>query len=334
MVEAKTDSSSQPGQDVSDASLDKSSGAGAKDKKIQELDHALAQMAAEKSRSQGEEAAALFISGTGEFHKLSHLPNESSGTAPWVLTFADLMSLLLCFFILLFAMAELDVKKFSEVAQALAGALGGGKVIYIRDSGSTAADLQSPAFIKESQQRIETEYYAAELRKELAEEIQQQKLKVEDVGQIITIHILQNGSFEPASATLDPGFLVTAKKIRDALVDIPGSLTVAGHTDNYPISTDRFLSNWELSGARAFSVIHELLKDGVLPSKRFVLTGHADTRPRSPNDSEINRAKNRRVEIIIDQRSQTGEEDTSYQFLQQNLSSEVLRGNVEVQSNR
>ncbi len=299
-----------------------------------QLDANLAKMADDKARADKEQEANLFISGSDEFHKLSHLPPESTGSAPWVLTFADLMSLLLCFFILLFAMAELDVKKFSQVAQALAGALGGGKVIYISESGSTASNVRSSAFIKESPERIETEYYAAELRKELSDEIKQQKLKVEDVGQIITIHILQNGSFGPASSDLNPAFLPTARKIRDALVDIPGNLTVSGHTDNDPISTDRFLSNWELSGARAFSVIHELLKGGVLPPERFVLTGHADTHPRGPNDTEENRAKNRRVEIIIDQRSQTGEKQASYEFLRQNLSPEVIRGNIEVQSTR
>ena len=89
-----------------------------------------------------------------------------------------------------------------------------------------------------------------------------------------------------------------------------------------------------MTGARAFSVIHELLKGGVLPPERFVLTGHADTQPRSPNNTEENRAKNRRVEIIIDQRSQTGEKQASYEFLRQNLSPEVIRGNIEVQSSR
>ncbi len=325
---------SQPGQGVGGSPAHQNDGAVAKAKKNSEFDDSLAMMAAEKSRAQKEEHAALFISGSDEFQRISHVPESQGGSAPWILTFADLMSLLLCFFILLFAMAELDVKKFSEVAKALAGALGGGRVIYISEPGSTVEDIQNSAFIKESQQRIETEYYAAELRRELDEEIKQQELMVVDEGQIITIHILQNGSFEPGRATLNPAFLPTARKIRDALVNMPGNLTVAGHTDNYPISTDRFLSNWELSGARAFSVIHELLKDGVLPAKRFVLTGHADTHPRLANDSEENRAKNRRVEIIIDQRSQTGEEQVSYEFLRRNLSPEVLGGNIEVQRSR
>lgn len=335
MAEDKASGSSQPEHEAPPLhSVDNGNGGDrAKNKKIQELDTTLAKIAAEKSITQQEEDAALFLSDSAEFYKFPRPADEGGGggSAPWVLTFADLMSLLLCFFILLFAMADLDVKKFTAVAQALAGALGGGKIIYISEKG---AEIQNPAFISKSQNRIETEYYAAELRQKLADEIKQKKLLIEDVGQIITIQILQHGSFEEGSATLNPAFLPTAKKIRDALVNIPGDLTVAGHTDTIPISTDRFLSNWELSGSRAFSVIHQLLKDGILAPKRFVLCGYADTHPRAPNDTEKNRMKNRRVEIIIDQRSETGEEQKSYEFLRQNLSPEVLRGSIEVQTNQ
>ncbi|PLX46870.1 MAG: type VI secretion system protein TssL [Desulfobulbaceae bacterium] len=290
---------------------------------------------AAEEASPGKVAAAdLFVSGSPEYAELNRLPDEEGATAPWLLTFADLMSLLLCFFILLFAMAELDVKKFSQVAQALAGALGGGKVIYIQESGALADRAESMAFINRSESRMATEYYAAQLRQELADEIREGKLRVVDEGQIITIHILQHGSFAAGSASLDPAFLPTAGKIRDALVDIPGRLTVAGHTDSTPIVNGRFISNWELSGARAFSVIHELLKGEVLAPERFVLTGHADTRPRTANGSTAERHRNRRVEIIIDQRSHAGEEQASYEFLRRNLSSELMRGNVEVQSSR
>lgn len=287
-----------------------------------------------KESEPGKVVADLFVSGSPEYAELNRVPDEEVSTAPWLLTFADLMSLLLCFFILLFAMAELDVKKFSQVAQALAGALGGGKVIYIQESGALADRAESTAFISRSESRMATEYYAAQLRQKLAEEIREGKLSVVDTGQIITIHILQNGSFAAGSATLDPAFLPTAGKIRDALVDIPGRLTVAGHTDSSPIVNGRFLSNWELSGARAFSVIHELLKGDVLAPERCVLTGHADTRPQAANGSTAQRQKNRRVEIIIDQRSHAGEEQASYEFLRRNLSSELMRGNIEVQGSR
>ena len=83
------------------------------------------------------------------------------------------------------------------------------------------------------------------------------------------------------------------------IVSNDGQVTVAGHTDNVPISTDRFRSNWDLSTARAVSVAHELLENAPLDEARFVVIGHADTRPLAPNDTVENRARNRRVDISI-----------------------------------
>ena len=83
------------------------------------------------------------------------------------------------------------------------------------------------------------------------------------------------------------------------IVSNDGEVTVAGHTDNVPISTKRFRSNWDLSTARAVSVAHELLENAPLDETRFVVIGHADTRPLAPNDTAENRARNRRVDISI-----------------------------------
>jgi len=89
--------------------------------------------------------------------------------------------------------------------------------------------------------------------------------------------------------------------LREALKDIKGTISVEGHTDNIPIRSGRFKSNWGLSASRALSVTHELVKDKLLDDKRFVVIGHADTQPYQLNDSAKNRAQNRRVEIIIRQ---------------------------------
>ncbi|HIJ89527.1 MAG: OmpA family protein [Desulfobulbaceae bacterium] len=220
----------------------------------------------------------------------------------WIISFADLMTLLLCAFILLFASSRLDLEKFRLIAQSMSGALGGKSVIYVPVS---AEDIPKIARKEESDMtgRLRrTLGYANQLRTVLAPEIQQRQLDIEVSDQLITILILQNGSFETGSSTLNPNFLPTARKIRDALVDVPGDITVAGHSDNQPMSGGKFRSNWELSSARAFSLMHELLQDNVLPNERFVLKGCGDTQPRVPNTTQDNREKNRRVEIIIDQR--------------------------------
>ena len=233
------------------------------------------------------------------------LPKPSNN---WLITFADLMALLLCFFVLLFAISQLDLAKFRQIAQSMSLALGGKKVILLPSESldsSIIGDKSGPDISAKLQLTIQC---AKQLRKTLQVEIDQKKLDITVSGQLIIIHILQHGSFAKGSATLNLNFLPTARKIRDALIDIPGAVTVAGFTDDLPLNGGRFRSNWELSGARAFSVMHELLKDNILPGNRFVLKGFGSTKPRLPNVSEANRATNRRVEIIIDQRdiSKTG----------------------------
>ncbi|MBT6435994.1 MAG: OmpA family protein [Deltaproteobacteria bacterium] len=143
---------------------------------------------------------------------------------------------------------------------------------------------------------------ADKLKELLAPEIMDRKVELEITDQLITVRILQSGSFAAGSADLKKAFMPVAKRIRNSLAEIRGFITVSGHTDNQPMSGGRFRSNWELSGSRAFSVIHQLLKEGELPANRFVLTGHAETRPLGENDTSEGRARNRRVEVVIDQR--------------------------------
>jgi len=240
--------------------------------------------------------------GGGEFDALSgaSAPASAEGGAGWLVTFADMMSLLMCFFVMLFSFSQVDVAKFQEVARSMSAALHGKPLFVFEEQEAGSGLLEEAAGV--SRQRQTAEHYAELLRRELRDEIARGVLAVDAAAGIITIRILQNGSFAPGSADLQADFLPVARKIRDALVGIPGALTVAGHTDDIPIASGRFRSNWELSGARAFSVMNELLQGGVLEGERFVLMGFAETRPLAGNDTDAHRELNRRVEIIIDQR--------------------------------
>jgi len=115
----------------------------------------------------------------------------------------------------------------------------------------------------------------------------------------IIIRIQEKGSFGSGSARLDPGFYKVIDCISEVLATRPGKILVAGHTDNIPIRTGRFRSNWELSSARAVTVLHALLRNPRLDQKRVVVEGFADTRPVADNATPQGRAKNRRVELII-----------------------------------
>lgn len=272
----------------------------------------------------------------------------------WVMTFADLMSLLMCFFVLLLAFSEMDAKKYKQLAGSMSNAFGvqrdvkaheipkGISVIATEfsagrpeptplnevrqktsktrsehlDWGKGAGEggyeseneeaLKTPETKSELELEIEsikkdTENTGAKITEKLKEEIKAGKVEVTlEGGDRIIIRIKDKGSFLSGSATLDESFLPTMDKIRGTLTETPGEIIVAGHTDNKPISTVRFRSNWDLSAARASSVAHELMQgDGALKPERFIIRGHADTQPLFPNNSRAKRSQNRRVEIII-----------------------------------
>ena len=226
--------------------------------------------------------------------------DEPAGAPLWVVTFADLMSLLMCFFVMLLSMSQLDVQKFKAMAEGMSKGLGAKPSVKLKDI--SIDEILNQADKIKAKMRQKTLNDADKLKELLAPEIMDRKVELEIVDQLITVRILQSGSFSAGSADLKKAFMPVAKRIRDSLGEIRGFITVSGHTDNQPMSGGRFRSNWELSGSRAFSVIHQLLKEGKLPPERFVLTGHAETRPLADNSTREGMARNRRVEVVIDQR--------------------------------
>lgn len=245
-------------------------------------------------------------------------------------TFADLMSLLMCFFVLLLSFAEIDALKYKMVTKSLENAFGVQREVpssEIPEGTSIIAQEFSPGEPKPTPLKVvrqdtmdnsrqelkvtaDAEQLAQQQVQQVAEETQQfrQALQTEiEEGLIvvesqfsrIVIRIREKGSFPSGDARLNRDFIPILGKIHDVLLETDGRIAVAGHTDNVPINTARYRSNWELSTSRATSVVHELLAPEQIDAERFVLEGYADTRPLVPNDSAANRAKNRRVEIIV-----------------------------------
>lgn len=253
-------------------------------------------------------------------------PPEERGIPAWVMTFADLMTLLMCFFVLLLSFSEMDVAKFKQLAGSMQEAFGvqaeveartmpkGTSIIarefspgkpeptainvvkqFTIDSNQNTLD----ALDRETKDRDETEKHARRIRVALKSEIEEGSIAVSTEGAKVIIHILEKASFESGDASVRGPFLPVLAKIGGLIDANSGDVIVSGHTDNVPISNERFRSNWELSSARAVSVAHELLKTAEVADDRFMVTGHADTRPRADNLAAENRAKNRRVDISI-----------------------------------
>jgi chemotaxis protein MotB len=258
------------------------------------------------------------------------------GAPAWLATFADLMSLLMCFFILLLSMASMDVQKFKHVADSLKQAFGvqreiqvdqipmGTSVIEqhfspgqtqptpldeIRQSTQQENETlnQSPEAMERAKQQLiqekleEIEAEADSIKKTLKAEIEQGLVTVETKGFRIVIRINEKGSFASASAQLQAGFEPVMNKITQSVAESEGKVIVAGHTDDIPIKTIMYRSNWELSSSRAVTVAQFMLEKNQIDPDRFLIEGHADTHPLVPNDSPQNRAINRRVEVVIAQ---------------------------------
>jgi len=242
------------------------------------------------------------------------------------MTFADLMTLLMCFFVLLLAFSEMDAAKFKQLSGSMKDAFGVQAEIEVRTipkGTSVVAQEFSPgkpepsaintvrqftidsnrntldALDRELKEIEETREHARRLRIALQEEIAKGYVAIETEGTKVIIHIMEKASFDSGLANLRLDFQPVLEKISGLIDNNSGDVTISGHTDNVPISTERFRSNWDLSTSRAVSVAHELLDVSEIYPERVKVTGHADTQPRASNDSAEGRASNRRVDISI-----------------------------------
>lgn len=245
--------------------------------------------------------------------------NKNNNGAPrWMVTYSDMVTLILVFFILLFSMSQIDKAKFEAISESFRNRA-------ILEFYPSAVPLDHPTTSPQQEEDLLEEL--KKKQKELAENrkknepdtldkvlrdvnqyLDQNKLKDKiaatrsDRG--VELILQENLLFESGDAEILNAGKPFLDKIAKMLEKIPNYVRVEGHTDNRPISNFRYPSNWELSGARASGVIRYLLKDNKLSDYRFSSIGYGDTRPVVPNSSEKNWRKNRRVEIIILEKNQ------------------------------
>ncbi len=134
----------------------------------------------------------------------------------------------------------------------------------------------------------------------LSQEIDEGSIEIETDGKKIIIRVQEKGSFVSGSSRLRDEYIPVIAKIRDLLLNIKGKIGIEGHTDNIPVAGNGFVSNWDLSAARALAVANEIFADTRIEQKKFEVVGRANTRPLAPNNTAANRSINRRVEIIIE----------------------------------
>lgn len=217
------------------------------------------------------------------------------GAPRWMVTFSDLITLVLVFFILLFSMSQIDLIKFQALADSM-------RDKQFLDFYPSIVPLEGEG---ESEQEENNE--SAQSLDDLLAEVQSY-LDDNGLNNVIVANRTERGVvlvlqeqalFQSGEAEILNESNAFLDKVGAMLGEMPNLVKVEGHTDNRPITTDRYPSNWELSAARAGSVIRYLIENFQLDSTRFIAVGYGETRPIVTNNSEQNWQKNRRVEIVI-----------------------------------
>lgn len=205
----------------------------------------------------------------------------------WLITYSDLVTLILVFFLLLIGLSTVDYKRYSKAVESIKKALGG----KIEQEIIEALEKAGPGEVelKKLHQQVEALIESENLRETMAVELNEKGLVITSQGSLF---------FRTASAEVLPGPQAFLVKVADLIRKLPYRVEVEGHTDDLPIRTARFPSNWELSASRAAAVTRFLITQGGVSPERFSAIGYAQYRPRF-EPTPKNRHKNRRVEIII-----------------------------------
>lgn len=240
----------------------------------------------------------------------------------WLITYADLITLLLIFFIIMYAMSQIDIKKYDTLAKSLqlefnradsiiemgTGVQGSTDVSKHPNPAPSASASPAPSVNSGAALDAEIarrrEQALQDLLKVIETYVRQNKLQqdvfVGDTPQGISIRLSDRFLFDLGKADLKPDARPALDKLSSLFTKLDTTISIQGHTDNLPIQPgSAFQDNWGLSSGRALSVLRYFVDTRKLPEKIFEIAGYADTRPVAANDTEANRQKNRRVEILV-----------------------------------
>lgn len=227
-------------------------------------------------------------------------PKIDPGAPKWVTTFGDLMSLLLCFFVLLLSFSEMDRQKYKQVAGSMEKAFG----VQRKDKV-----LDQPKGIKMIAKDFDQELIATRLKELIGKQIQEEiddrlsdlkdQIEVDSDGEEVIIRMMGESTFDSGKAEIREELKPLLIKIGASLASTEGDIIIAGHTDNIPVVRGPYKSNLKLSIARAGSVAEFLLSHSKIKPERLSTMGFGEYRPIESNATAKGQQKNRRVEIII-----------------------------------
>ena len=221
----------------------------------------------------------------------------------WLLTYADLITLLLVFFVVLYALSQVDKAKYQALKASLSRSFNvvnmkgqGHRLDTVMDGGTGVLTQPNPVQVLEESEMQDISKSIQQMAKK---EHLENDIHTTIDSQGLTISISNASFFNPGEATIQPSAIPALDSIGVMLKSFDHAIRVEGHTDNTPISTPRFPSNWELSAARACSIVRFLIDRHGLDPHRLYAAGYGEYYPKVPNDTEAHRAENRRVDIVV-----------------------------------
>jgi chemotaxis protein MotB len=227
-------------------------------------------------------------------------PQPHGNHERWILSYADFMTLLFAFFVVLYSSAEVDKAKMASLSNAIAAGfqdLGVG-------AGQGAAPIVIPgtnpaAFTHPARPQPASDIILRKLEADLAPELQNHTVSLRQTPEGLVLSLHELGFFDSGSSDLRASSLSTFDRIGSVIASVGSNLRIEGHTDNIPISTARFHSNWELSTARAAEIIRIFITREHINPERLSAAGYAEYHPVADNSTEDGRRLNRRVDIVI-----------------------------------
>ncbi len=245
-------------------------------------------------------------------HSDSHENHER-----WLVSYADFITLLFAFFVVMFASSQTDKSRAKQISEAVEKALADGKSLgvppavakilggTVDDKGQGNAQMKGPGGAQKAAKEappddvVELAPSLKSLTAELQAEIKDGKVEINLEPRGLVVSLKQTAFFPSGTDVIDPATYNIIGKLADALNAVKNPLRIEGHTDSRPIHTARFRSNWELSAARSISMMEILTTRFAVDRTRCAVVGFAENEPEDTNDTPEGRAKNRRVDIVI-----------------------------------
>jgi chemotaxis protein MotB len=239
-------------------------------------------------------------------------PEEHPNHERWLVSYADFITLLFAFFVVMFATAQGDHGQAARVSESVRKALEEGQVKAMvaailggarDDKGKSSAMMKGPAgaqfTVQDKPQMADLAGSLESLRSALKLEIEKGQIRISMEPRGLVVSLRESGFFASGDDEVYPGTYSSVEKIARAIAALPSQVRLEGHTDAVPIHNSRFRSNWDLSAARSIAMLELLVSRFNIPPQRLAVAGYADTVPAESNDTEMGRAHNRRVDIVI-----------------------------------